>query len=136
VIRTTGLGVGPVSPGDTDIGTSIRSPDRPSASPGPSGPHDPRDPWLRIDDQGVVRLPLPGQPGHGCTASLRRQPTRIVEGRLEGGYNGAFGLICCECGDHPYLDCAEISPRLQRIRGPYTMRAGLAAYEKHLGLTS
>jgi len=90
------------------------------------GPHS--------DDQG---LPLAGQPGHGCTASLRRQATRIVEGRVEGGYTvGVFEFICCECGDHPYMDYSEISPRLQRIRGPYTMRAGLAAYEKHPGLTT
>lgn len=98
------------------------------------GAHDPRDPWLQIDDHGVIRFPLPGRAGHGCTASLRRQPARIVEGRLEGGYTGAFELICCECGDHPYLDYSEISPRLQAIRGPFTMQAGLAAYEEHLGL--
>jgi hypothetical protein len=55
---------------------------------------------------------------------------------VEGGYTDAFELICCECGDHRDLDYSEISPRLQRIRGPYTMRAGLAAYEKHLGLTT
>ena len=69
-------------------------------------------------------------------ASVRRQPAHIEEGQREGGYTGAFELICCECGDHPYLDYSEISPRLQRIRGPYTMRAGLAAYKKHLGLIS
>ena len=101
-----------MSPGDTDIVTSIRSPDRPSAIPVSRGPHD----------QGLT--PLAGQPGHGRTASLRRQPARIVQGRVEGGYTDAFELICCECGDHPYLDYSEISPRLQRIRGPYTMRAG------------
>ena len=55
---------------------------------------------------------------------------------MEGGYTGVFEVICCECGDHPDLDYSEISPRLQRIRGPYTMRAGLAAYENHLGLTT
>ena len=59
-----------------------------------------------------------------------------MTGRVEFGYTGAFELICYECGDHPYLDYSEISRRLQRIRGPYTMRAGLAAYEKYLGLTT
>jgi hypothetical protein len=83
-----------------------------------------------------MTLPLPGQPGHGRTASLRRQPARIVEGRVEGGYTNAFELICCQCGDHPYLDYREVSPRLRQIRGPYTMEAGLAAYEQHLGLTT
>ena len=70
-----------------------------------------------------------GQFGHGLTASLRRQP----DGRAEGGYTGAFELVCGDCGDHLYLDYSEVSPRLRRIRGPYTMQAGLAAYEEHLG---
>jgi hypothetical protein len=75
-----------------------------------------------------------GQFGHGLTASLRRQPARRVEGRVEGGYTGLFELICCDCGDHPYLDYSEVPPRLQWLRGPRTLQAGLAAYEKHLGL--
>jgi hypothetical protein len=75
-----------------------------------------------------------GQFGHGLTASLRRQPARLVEGRTEGGYTGAFELVCGDCGDHLYLDYSEVSAQLRRIRGPYTMQAGLAAYEKHLGL--
>ena len=78
-------------------------------------------------------LPLAGQPAHGRTASLRRQPARIVDGRMEGGYTDAFELICGQCGDHPYLDYAEIPRWLQRIRGPYTLGAGLAAYENHIG---
>jgi hypothetical protein len=65
---------------------------------------------------------------------LRRQPTRIADGRMEGGYSDAFELICPSCGDHPYLDYSEIPARLQQIRGPYPMSAGLAAYEKHLEL--
>jgi hypothetical protein len=28
----------------------------------------------------------------------------------------------------------RVSPRLQQLRGPYTITAGLAAYEQHLGL--
>lgn len=55
---------------------------------------------------------------------------------MEGGYTAAFEVICGDCGDHPYLDYSQISLRLQRIRGPYTMAAGLAAYEQHLGLAS
>jgi hypothetical protein len=56
-----------------------------------------------------------------------------VKAQIEGHYTGAFELICRDCGDHPYLDYSEVPYRLQRIRGPYTMEAGLAAYEKHLG---
>jgi hypothetical protein len=74
-----------------------------------------------------------GQFGHGLTATLRRQPARRAEGRTQGGYTGAFELVCGDCGDHLYLDYSEVSPRLRRIRGPYTMQAGLAAYEEHLG---
>jgi hypothetical protein len=74
------------------------------------------------------------QPALGWTVVLRRQPTRIVEGRPEGGYTDAFELICCACGDHPDLDYRDISPELQRVRGPYLIAAGVAAYEKHLEL--
>jgi hypothetical protein len=104
-------------------------PGMPSAAPGWA-----RDPWLRLDPHPALTFPLPGQPGHGTTASLRRQPARITRGRAGGGYTDLFELICPSCGDHPYLDYSEIPPRLQQIRGPYTMQAGLAAYEKHLGL--
>ena len=94
-----------------------------------------RDPWLRLEAETVMTLPLAGQPGHGRTASLRRRPGRIVDGRMEGGNTSEFELICGQCGDnHPYLDYSQIPPRLQRIRGPYSLQAGLAAYERHLGL--
>ena len=53
---------------------------------------------------------------------------------MEGGYTDAFELICCECGDHPYVDYWDIPHRLQRLRGPYTLEAGIAAYENHIGL--
>ena len=68
-------------------------------------------------------VPPAGQPGHGeFTASLRRQ--RVRPGRLEDGYTG----------DYPDLDYSQVSPRLQRLRGPYnTIKAGLAAYQGHLG---
>ena len=73
------------------------------------------------------------QPG-GWTAVLRRRPARIVEGRPEGGYTNTFEIICCDCGDHPYLDYSEVSPELQRIRGPHSMEAAVAAYDQHLEL--
>jgi hypothetical protein len=62
------------------------------------------------------------QPGRGWTVVLRRRPVRIVEGRPEGGYTDEYEIICCHCGDDPDLDYREVSPELQRIRGPYPQR--------------
>jgi hypothetical protein len=64
---------------------------------------------------------------------VRRQPVSIVDGHFEGGYADVFELICPNCGDHPYLDYREVPPRLQWLRGPRTLEAALAIYEKHLG---
>ena len=52
-------------------------------------------------------------------------------GRAEGGCTDAFGIICCDCGDRPDLDCRKVSPELQRIRGPYPLAAGIAVFAKH-----
>jgi hypothetical protein len=52
---------------------------------------------------------------------------------MEGGYTGAFELICGQCGDSPCLDYSAPPSWLQRIRGPYTLEAGLIPYENHLG---
>jgi hypothetical protein len=104
------------------------------AAPTSRGLNAPRDRWLRIPPESVMmRFPLAGQPGHGETANVRRQPVRIEKGRMEGGYTDAFELICPACGDHPYLDYSDIPPRLQELRGPYTLQAALTAYDKHLG---
>src|SRR5437667_403049 len=92
------------------IAASIRSPDRRRGIPISRGPHDPRYPSPRSDNQDLTTLPPAGQPGHGGTASLRRRPARIVAGRADDGYTDAFELICCECGDHPYLDYCAVSP--------------------------
>jgi hypothetical protein len=73
------------------------------------------------------------QPGLGWTVVLRRQPVRMVAGRPEGGYTDAFEIVCCECGDHPDLDYTEVSPELRRIRGPYLVADGVAAYVAHVG---
>lgn len=72
-----------------------------------------------------------GQPGHGWTVVLRRRPARIVEGRPEGGFTDKYEIICCDCGDDPDRDYREVSPELQRIRGPYLIAAGITAYVKH-----
>ena len=73
-----------------------------------------------------------GQPRPDWTVVLRRRPARIVEGRPEGGYTDEFELICCDCGDDPGLDYREVSPALQRIRGPYPVAAGVTAYVQHV----
>jgi hypothetical protein len=72
-----------------------------------------------------------GQPGPGWTVVLRRRPTRIVECRPEGGYTDEFEIVCCDCGDDPGLDYREVSPALQRIRGPYPIASGITAYVQH-----
>jgi hypothetical protein len=72
------------------------------------------------------------QPGRGWTVVLRRQPARIVAGRPEGGYTDAYELVCCDCGDDPDLDFREISPELQRVRGPYPIAEGVSAYTRHV----
>ena len=76
------------------------------------------------------------RPGDGWTIVLRRQSARMVAGRPEGGYTNLFELICCDCGDHPDQDYSEVSPELQRVRGPYFIAAGVAAYKRHLGCTA
>ena len=80
-----------------------------------------------------MTFPLVGQPGHGRTAFVRRQPVRIADGRVEGGYTDVFEFICPGCGDNPYVDYSEIPPRLQWLRGPRTLQAALEAYDEHLG---
>jgi hypothetical protein len=77
-----------------------------------------------------------GPAGLGWTVVLRRQPARIVAGQPEGDYSSMFEIVCCYCGDHPDLDYHDVSAKLQRIRGPYLVAAGVAAYRKHLGLHS
>ena len=97
-------------------------------------PRDPRDPWLHLELEAIAASPFAGQPGHGSKAVLRRQPVRIVHRRFEGGYTDGYEIICPDCGDDLYLDYSEVSWRLQWLRGPYTLEAGLAAYHIHLQL--
>jgi hypothetical protein len=93
----------------------------------PPGPLAPRP---GVDDE-MPPAPV-DQNGEIARWFLRRQPARIVGGRVQGGWTGAFELICCDCGDNPYLDYSEVSPRLQRLRGPYTLPEGAATYQEHL----
>ncbi len=120
------------SPGDPDTVTGTGPAVRLAAVPA-LRLHDRRDPWLRMAPMVGMVFPLVGQPGHGRTAFVRRQPARIVEGRVEGGDTGVFQLICPACGENPYVDYSEIPPQLQWLRGPLTLEAALEAYDKHLG---
>jgi hypothetical protein len=120
-------------PGDPDIATRPRPAPLPSAVPAPRHTNDAGGSRLHTEAGSVVTLPPPGQPGHGRTARLRRQPLRLVNGRVEGGYTDAFELICLSCGDDPDLDHSEIPPWLQRLRGPHPLKEGLAAYLEHTG---
>jgi hypothetical protein len=127
---TIGLAVSRVSsPGVQDSVTGTGS----GVVPAPRPP-DRGDPWLGTGSNGVYVGPLPGQPGHGSAAHLRRQPVRIVDGRAEGGYTGVFELVCPDCGDRLDLEYSEVPPRLQWLRGPRPLLAGLTAFHRHLGL--
>ena len=64
---------------------------------------------------------------------LRRQAAGVAEGRPEGGYTDAYEIVCCYCGDHPDLHYREVSPELRRVRGPYSVADGVAAYIEHVG---
>ena len=72
------------------------------------------------------------KPRLGWTAVLRRQPTRSVAGQPDDDDYPAFEVICRDCGDDPSLDYREVSPMLQRLRGPYWLAPGMDAYERHL----
>jgi len=91
-------------------------------------------PWRRRSLQEEAAVRKRNQPGLGWTVVLRRQPARIVEGRVHGGYTDMYELICWDCGDHPRPDYHDVSPELQRIPGPYRFAVGAAAYEEHVTL--
>ena len=121
------------SPGPSDTTTGIRLAPisaavfglRPDDRPGPR-------PRTGSDVAGPVSLS--GQPGHGTAAFMRNQPACIANGRIYGGYNDVYELICPDCGDDPGLDYLEAAPQLQWLRGPRTLIGALAAYHKHLGI--
>lgn len=95
-----------------------------------SAPRNAHTPQPSVGD---TRIPPAGHYGHGIWACLRCQPIRMVRGRPEGGYTDRYEIICPDCGDHPRLGYTEAGPRLQHVRGPYTLNEGLAAYERHIG---
>ena len=71
-------------------------------------------------------------PSPGSTMTLRRQKARTVDGHPDGGYTDAFEIICSDCGDDPQQDYRDVQPRLQHLRGPYLLGAGVRQYEAHI----
>lgn len=72
--------------------------------------NDRRDPWLRMGPMVGMTFPSAGQPGHGRTGFVRRQPIRIVDGRVEGGYTGLFDSSALAVA----IILAWITPRSRR----------------------
>ncbi len=74
------------------------------------------------------------QPGDRWMAVLRRRHAHTVDGSRKAATPDAFEIIFSGCGDDPGRDCCEVAPKLQRVRGPSTIRTALAAYGVHLSL--
>ena len=79
-------------------------------------------------------IPGVGELGHGFGAILGGTAGPIADGRAEGSHAAEFELIWFDCGDNPGLDYSQVSPGLQRIRGPRTMETAWTADKIHLGL--
>ncbi len=62
--------------------------------------------------------------------ALRRRPASYSNRHPDGG-TSTFEIICPMCGDDPGLDHRQASAELHRIRGSYTLRAGITAFLKH-----
>ena len=62
--------------------------------------------------------------------ALRRRPASSGDGYPDDG-TSRFEIICRMCGDDPALDHRQVPAGLRRIRGSYTLRAGIAAFFRH-----
>ena len=62
--------------------------------------------------------------------ALRRRPASSGDGYPDGG-TSRFEIICRMCGDDPGLDHRQVPAELRRIRGSYTLTAGIAAFLTH-----
>jgi hypothetical protein len=56
------------------------------------------------------------------------QPPRAMHPDL----TNVEAVICGDCGDNPCLDYSGVPARFQRLRGPCTLREGVAAHQQHL----
>jgi hypothetical protein len=71
-------------------------------------------------------------PGQVWTLTLRRQRARAGDGKPDGSYADTFEIVCSDCGDDPRQDYQDVPPRLQRLRGPYSIDTGIKEYEAHI----
>ena len=62
--------------------------------------------------------------------ALRRRPASSGDRHPDGG-TSTFEIICRTCGDDPALDHRQAPAELRRIRGSYTLTAGIAAFLTH-----
>jgi len=77
-------------------------------------------------------LTIGTESGRNWMVALRRQQIHTAEGQPTGCYTSTFEIICRDCGDDPSRDYNNVPPRLQRIRGPYEIDAGLTVYQAHI----
>jgi hypothetical protein len=66
----------------------------------------------------------------GWVMALRRRPASSGDGYPDGR-TSRFEIICRLCGDDPALDHRQVPAELRRIRGSYTLTAGIAAFLTH-----
>jgi hypothetical protein len=59
--------------------------------------------------------------------ALRRRPASSSDTHPDGG-TSTFEIICRMCGDDSALDHRQAPAELRRIRGSYTLLAGIAAF--------
>jgi hypothetical protein len=64
----------------------------------------------------------PGVPGHSSTIVVTVLQYRKPDGTRGFDETGKFEVICPDCGDDRSLYYDEVSPELQRLRGPYNSR--------------
>ena len=62
--------------------------------------------------------------------ALRRRPASSGD-RHPDDATSTFEIICRMCGDYPAQDHRQVPAELRRIRGPYTLTAGIAAFLEH-----
>jgi hypothetical protein len=80
----------------------------------------------------------PGRPGHGQNLSIRLQPAAMKDGpfgsRLVEAVTGMYEIICPDCGDNGVLPYDQVTPELQKVRGPYPSEdAAMRASGAHMG---